>query len=48
MRYVLCYSVIIAGTLDPAPNCLRTKLAETLLGNSIRSLKELNALELIA
>ena len=45
--YFLCYSVIIAGTLDPA-NQRGRKLAETLLGNSIRSLKELNALELIA
>ena len=45
--YFLCYSVIIAGTLDPA-NERGHKLAETLLGNSIRSLKELNALELIA
>ena len=45
--YFLCYSVIIAGTLDPA-NERGRQLAETLLGNSIRSLKELNALELIA
>lgn len=45
--YLLCYSVIIAGTLDPA-NERGRKLAETLLGNSIKSLKELNALELIA
>ena len=45
--YLLCYSVIIAGTLDPA-NERGRQLAGTLLGNSIRSLKELNALELIA
>ena len=45
--YFLCYSVIIAGTLDPA-NERGKQLAETLLGNSIRSLKELNAFDLIA
>lgn len=44
--YFVCYAVIIAGTLDPA-NERGKKLAETLLGNSIRSLQELNAFELI-
>lgn len=45
--YFICYAVIIAGTLDTA-NERGRKLAETLLGNSIRSLTELNAFELIA
>ncbi len=45
--YFLCYAVIIAGTLDQA-NERGRKLAETLLGNSLRSLKELNAFELIS
>lgn len=45
--YFLCYSVIIAGTLDQA-NERGRQLAETLLGNSIRSLRELDALELIS
>lgn len=45
--YFVCYAVIIAGTLDQA-NERGRKLAETLLGNSLRSLKELNAFELIS
>jgi hypothetical protein len=45
--YFICYAVIIAGTLDPA-NERGRKLAETLLGNSIRSVQELNALALIS
>ncbi len=44
--YFVCYAVIIAGTLDPA-NERGVKLARTLLGNSLRSLRELNALELL-
>jgi aminoglycoside phosphotransferase (APT) family kinase protein len=44
--YFICYAVIIAGTLDTANERGRT-LAETLLGNSLRSITELNALELI-
>lgn len=44
--YFLCYSVIIAGTLNPS-NERGKQLAETLLGNSVRSLRELNAFELI-
>ncbi len=44
--YFLCYAVIIAGTLDMS-NERGRKLAETLLGNSLRSLKELNAFEFI-
>ena len=44
--YLLCYAVVIAGTLDQA-NARGRKLAETLLGNSLRSLKELNAIELL-
>lgn len=45
--YLVCYAVVIAGTLDQA-NERGRKLAETLLGNSLRSVKELNALELIS
>ncbi len=44
--YLLCYAVIIAGTLDTA-NERGLQLADTLLGNSIRSLAELKAFELI-
>ncbi|MBO6656066.1 MAG: phosphotransferase [Pseudomonadales bacterium] len=44
--YFVCYAVIIAGTLDQA-NERGRKLAETLLAYSLRSIKELNALELI-
>lgn len=47
VAYFLCYAVIIAGTLDTANERGRT-LAETLLGNSLRSLDEIGALELIA
>lgn len=45
--YLLCYAVVIAGTLDQA-NERGRKLAETLLGNSLRSLKELDAIELLS
>ena len=45
--YFICYAIIIAGTLDTA-NERGRKLAETLLGNSIRSLTELNAFELLS
>lgn len=45
--YFVCYAVIIAGTLDTA-NERGRQLAETLLGNSIRSLTEMNAYELIS
>ncbi|MBT4162518.1 MAG: phosphotransferase, partial [Gammaproteobacteria bacterium] len=44
--YFFCYAVIIAGTLDPA-NERGRRLAETILGNSVRSLTELNAFQLI-
>ena len=44
--YFVCYAVIIAGTLDTA-NERGRQLAETLLGNSLRSLRDLNALELL-
>ena len=44
--YFVCYAVIIAGTLDQA-NERGRKLAETLLAYSLRSVKELNAFELI-
>lgn len=44
--YFVCYAVIIAGTLDPA-NERGRQLAETLLGNSLKSLRELDAYELI-
>lgn len=44
--YLLCYAVIIAGTLDQA-NERGRKLAETLLGNSLRTLKELDAFSLL-
>ena len=45
--YLVCYAVIIAGTLDQA-NERGRKLAETLLGNSLRSLVELDALKLLS
>ena len=45
--YLVCYAVVIAGTLDQA-NERGRRLAETLLGNSLRSQKELNTFELIS
>ena len=45
--YLVCFAVIIAGTLDQA-NERGRKLAETLLGNSLRSLVELDALKLLS
>ena len=45
--YLTCYAVIIAGTLDQA-NKRGRNLAETLLGNSLRSLAELDALKLLS
>lgn len=45
--YLVCYAVIIAGTLDQA-NERGRNLAETLLGNSLRSLVELDALKLLS
>ena len=45
--YLVCYAVIIAGTLDQA-NERGRKLAETLLGNSLRSVVELDALKLLS
>jgi hypothetical protein len=44
--YFICYAVIIAGTLDVA-NERGRKLAETLLGNSLRSVREMNILKLL-
>ena len=44
--YLLCYAVIIAGTLDLA-NERGEKMARTLLGNSLRSLDQLKAFELL-
>ncbi len=44
--YLLCYAVIIAGTLDTGNERGRT-LARTLLGNSLRSLTELDAFDLL-
>lgn len=44
--YLVCYAIIIAGTLDQA-NERGRKLAETLLGNSLRSLVELDAFDLL-
>ena len=44
--YFVCYAVIIAGTLDQA-NERGRRLAATLLAYSLRSIKELNAFELI-
>ena len=45
--YLVCYAVIIAGTLDQA-NERGRNLAETLLGNSLRSVVELDALMLLS
>ena len=45
--YLVCYAVIIAGTLDQA-NERGRNLAETLLGNSLRSVVELDALKLLS
>ena len=45
--YLTCYAVIIAGTLDQA-NERGRNLAEALLGNSLRSLVELDALKLLS
>lgn len=44
--YLLCYAVIIAGTLDMGNERGRV-LARTLLGNSLRSLTELDAFGLL-
>ena len=44
--YLLCYAVVIAGTLDLA-NERGELMARTLLGNSLRSLDSLNAFELL-
>ncbi len=44
--YFLCYAVIIAGTLDMA-NERGKKLADTLLGNSLRSIEALYAFDLL-
>jgi hypothetical protein len=44
--YLLCYAVIIAGTLDLA-NERGVALARTLLGNSLSALDELNAFSLL-
>ncbi len=44
--YLLCYAVIIAGTLDTGNERGRI-LARTLLGNSLRSLTELDAFALL-
>ena len=44
--YLVCYAVTIAGTLDQA-NERGRKLAETLLGNSLRSVAELEAFGLL-
>ncbi len=44
--YLLCYAVTIAGTLDLG-NERGLKLARTLLGNSLRSLDELDAFDLL-
>ncbi len=45
--YLVCYAVIIAGTLDQA-NERGRKLAETLLGNSLDSLAEIDAFKLLS
>ena len=45
--YLVCYAVTIAGTLDQA-NERGRKLAETLLGNSLRSVAELQAFQLLS
>jgi thiamine kinase-like enzyme len=44
--YLLCYAVIIAGTLDLS-NERGKKLARQLLGNTMRSLEELDAFRLL-
>jgi hypothetical protein len=44
--YLLCYAVIIAGTLDMG-NARGRLLARTLLGNALRALGEMNAFELL-
>ena len=44
--YLMCYAVVIAGTLDMG-NERGQALARTLLGNSLRSLDELDAFELL-
>ena len=44
--YLLCYAVIIAGTLDMG-NERGVNLARTLLGNSLRALNELDAFSLL-
>jgi hypothetical protein len=44
--YLLCYAVTIAGTLD-LQNERGTRLARTLLGNSLAALDELDAFELL-
>jgi len=44
--YLLCYAVTIAGTLD-LQNERGTRLARTLLGNSLAALDELNAFDLL-
>ena len=44
--YLLCYAVVIAGTLDMGNERGKT-LARTLLGNSLTALDELNAFELL-
>ncbi len=44
--YLLCYAVVIAGTLDMG-NERGQLLARTLLGNSLAALDELNAFELL-
>jgi hypothetical protein len=45
--YLLCYAVVIAGTLDMG-NERGQALARTLLGNSLAALDEMNAFELLA
>lgn len=44
--YFLCYAVVIAGTLDMANERGRL-LADRLLGNSLRSISELNAFDFL-
>jgi aminoglycoside phosphotransferase (APT) family kinase protein len=44
--YLLCYAVVIAGTLDMG-NERGRRLARTLLGNSLQALDEMNAFELL-
>jgi hypothetical protein len=45
--YLLCYAVVIAGTLD-LTNDRGRMMAKTLLGNSLRSLDSMGAFELLA